>query len=156
MLLLLLLLLLLLAAAFAAALAAAAISPGLPAVCCATLRTLQGAIIIVGVMGLLDYPEFIYLWKTNKFDWLVWNVAFLFTIFLVSACLGVCGAAALAVSNGGGWCVGWLLWRPPLRHLPGEGLLEAVLVPGPKGRIWCVVGGCCRASKWPCCAPLPG
>ena len=53
--------------------------PSAPPPCAAP----QGAIIIVGVMGLLDYPEFIYLWRTNKFDWLVWNVAFLFTIFLV-------------------------------------------------------------------------
>lgn len=45
---------------------------------------LQGAIIIVGVIGLIDYPEAIYLWHINKFDFLVWNVAFLFTIFLVS------------------------------------------------------------------------
>lgn len=37
----------------------------------------------MGVAGLLDYPEFFFLWKSNKFDWLVWNVAFLFTIFLV-------------------------------------------------------------------------
>lgn len=53
--------------------------------CMASL--LQGAIIIVGVVGLLDYPEFIYLWKTNKMDWVVWNVAFLFTTFLVRAAL---------------------------------------------------------------------
>jgi hypothetical protein len=32
---------------------------------------LQGAIIIVGVMALFDYEEFIYLFKINKFDWLV-------------------------------------------------------------------------------------
>ena len=44
---------------------------------------MQGAIIIVGVLGLVDIPEFIYLWRINKLDFLVWNVAFLFTIFLV-------------------------------------------------------------------------
>lgn len=42
----------------------------------------QGAIIITGVLALLDYPEFIYLWRVNKLDFFVWNVAFLFTIFL--------------------------------------------------------------------------
>ncbi|PRW44455.1 sulfate transporter isoform B [Chlorella sorokiniana] len=60
----------------------------------------QGAIIIVGVMGLLDYPEFIYLWKTNKFDWVVWNVAFLFTIFLgveVGIIVSVCVSLLLVI-----------------------------------------------------------
>lgn len=81
--------------------AAAAAIP--PALCCASRHPLQGAIIIVGVMGLLDYPEFIYLWKTNKFDWVVWNVAFLFTIFLVRACLRVCWALVRRAAFGCGW-----------------------------------------------------
>jgi hypothetical protein len=37
---------------------------------CLTLL-LQGAIIIVGVMALFDFEEFIYLFQINKFDWLV-------------------------------------------------------------------------------------
>jgi hypothetical protein len=51
----------------------------------------------VGVLGLVDIPEFIYLWRINKLDFLVWNVAFLFTIFLVGGWVAV-----------GGWAAGWL------------------------------------------------
>ncbi|PRW56212.1 sulfate transporter [Chlorella sorokiniana] len=45
-------------------------------------QNVQGAIIIVGVLQLFDWPEFLYLWKINKFDWLVWVVACLCTLFL--------------------------------------------------------------------------
>ncbi|KAL4428322.1 hypothetical protein ABPG75_002411 [Micractinium tetrahymenae] len=60
----------------------------------------QGAIIIVGVAALLDYPEFIYLWKVNKLDFVVWNVAFLFTIFLgveVGIIVSVCVSLLLVI-----------------------------------------------------------
>jgi len=40
------------------------------------------AIVISGVFGLLDYPEAIYLWKVHKFDFAVWLIACLFTMFL--------------------------------------------------------------------------
>jgi hypothetical protein len=71
---------------------------------CRPTMCVQGAIIIVGVMGLVDYPEFIYLWRVNKLDWLVWNFAFLFTIFLVSpapAAARHCPAAGRACCLGG-------------------------------------------------------
>ncbi|KAI7843852.1 hypothetical protein COHA_002403 [Chlorella ohadii] len=45
-------------------------------------QNVQGAIIIVGVLQLFDWPEFLYLFKTNKFDWLVWVTSFLCTLFL--------------------------------------------------------------------------
>lgn len=64
----------------------------------ASVALLQGAIIIVGVAALLDYPEFIYLWKVNKLDFVVWNVAFLFTIFLVGR--GGGGGLARAQARG--------------------------------------------------------
>lgn len=35
----------------------------------------------MGVLALFDYNEFIYLWKINKFDWLVWVVCFLTVLF---------------------------------------------------------------------------
>ncbi|CAB9501297.1 Sulfate transporter 4.1, chloroplastic [Seminavis robusta] len=40
------------------------------------------AIVISGVLGLLDYPEAIYLWKVHKFDFAVWLIACLGTMFL--------------------------------------------------------------------------
>lgn len=63
-------------------------------------QNVQGAIIIVGVIGLIDYPEAIYLWHINKFDFLVWNVAFLFTIFLgveVGIIVSVCVSLVLVI-----------------------------------------------------------
>ncbi|KAI7843851.1 hypothetical protein COHA_002402 [Chlorella ohadii] len=45
-------------------------------------QNVQGAIIIVGVLQLFDWPEFLYLYKINKFDWLVWVTSFLCTLFL--------------------------------------------------------------------------
>ena len=44
-------------------------------------RNVQGAIIIVGVLGLFDYEEFIYLYRINKLDWVVWVVTFLVVLF---------------------------------------------------------------------------
>ncbi|KAL4457420.1 hypothetical protein ABPG75_012285 [Micractinium tetrahymenae] len=44
-------------------------------------QNVQGAIIIVGVLQLFDWPEFLYLWRINKLDWLVWNVSFLVVLF---------------------------------------------------------------------------
>lgn len=40
------------------------------------------SIVISGVLGLLDYEEAIYLWRVHKFDFGVWMVAFLGTMFL--------------------------------------------------------------------------
>jgi sulfate transporter 4 len=40
------------------------------------------AIVISGVLGLLDFEEAMYLWRVHKFDWLVWMVSFLGTMFL--------------------------------------------------------------------------
>lgn len=45
-------------------------------------KNVQGAIIIVGVMGLLQYEDFLELWQVSKLDWLVWVCTFLFTLFL--------------------------------------------------------------------------
>lgn len=59
-------------------------------------RTQQGAIIIVGVMGLLDYPEFIYLWRVSGCN-------------LEHACCWLCCCASL----GEGWSQ-----RPPRRPSP--------------------------------------
>lgn len=51
------------------------------------------AIVISGVLGLLDYEEAIYLWKVHKFDFGVWVVACIGTMFL-----GVEIGLAIAVS----------------------------------------------------------
>mmetsp|Transcript_48686 Transcript_48686/g.117756 ORF Transcript_48686/g.117756 Transcript_48686/m.117756 type:complete len:863 (-) Transcript_48686:95-2683(-) len=40
------------------------------------------AIVISGVISLVDYPEAIYLWKVHRFDFGVWLVAFFLTLFL--------------------------------------------------------------------------
>jgi len=40
------------------------------------------AIVISGVLGLMDYEEAFYLWRVNKFDWLVWTVSCCGTMFL--------------------------------------------------------------------------
>ena len=40
------------------------------------------AIVISGVVSLVDYGEAIYLWKVHKFDCAVWMLAFLGTLFL--------------------------------------------------------------------------
>mmetsp|Transcript_39572 Transcript_39572/g.58781 ORF Transcript_39572/g.58781 Transcript_39572/m.58781 type:complete len:732 (-) Transcript_39572:383-2578(-) len=40
------------------------------------------AIVISGVLGLLDYPEAIYLWKVHKFDFFNWTLACTLTMFL--------------------------------------------------------------------------
>mmetsp|Transcript_30585 Transcript_30585/g.45584 ORF Transcript_30585/g.45584 Transcript_30585/m.45584 type:complete len:729 (-) Transcript_30585:804-2990(-) len=40
------------------------------------------SIVISGVVSLVDYEEAIYLWKVHKFDFGVWMVAFLGTLFL--------------------------------------------------------------------------
>eukprot|EP00980_Cylindrotheca_fusiformis_P030104 scaffold24377_cov132-Cylindrotheca_fusiformis.AAC.2 len=40
------------------------------------------AIVISGVIGLLDYEEAMYLWRVHKFDFLVWTVACIGTMFL--------------------------------------------------------------------------
>eukprot|EP00804_Cyclotella_cryptica_P020977 CCRYP_009304-RA/>CCRYP_009304-RA protein AED:0.02 eAED:0.02 QI:74/1/1/1/1/1/2/72/780 len=40
------------------------------------------AIVISGVVSLVDYTEAIYLWRIHKFDYSVWMVAFIGTLFL--------------------------------------------------------------------------
>eukprot|EP00890_Picochlorum_soloecismus_P004166 jgi/Picsp_1/4750/NSC_02119-R2_sulfate transporter len=45
-------------------------------------KNVQGAIIIIGVLGLLQYEDFIMLWQVSKLDWLVWVFTFCFTLFL--------------------------------------------------------------------------
>lgn len=40
------------------------------------------AIVISGVVSLVDYSEAIYLWRVHKFDFFVWMIAFLGTLFL--------------------------------------------------------------------------
>lgn len=49
-----------------------------------TLQALPvlAAIVISGVVSLVDYDEAIYLWKVHKFDFGVWSMAFLGTLFL--------------------------------------------------------------------------
>jgi len=42
----------------------------------------QGAIIIVGVLGLFQWEDFLKLWKVSKLDWVVWMFTLLFTLFL--------------------------------------------------------------------------
>jgi hypothetical protein len=41
-------------------------SPRSPLVLPSCLQNVQGAIIIVGVLKLFDWPEFLYLWRINK------------------------------------------------------------------------------------------
>lgn len=61
-------------------------------------QNVQGAIIIVGVLALFDYPEFFNLWKINKLDWCVWVTTFLFTVFLgVEVGIGVGVGVSLLV-----------------------------------------------------------
>jgi sulfate transporter 4 len=40
------------------------------------------SIVISGVISLVDYAEAIYLWRVHKFDFCVWMVAFIGTLFL--------------------------------------------------------------------------
>lgn len=44
-------------------------------------QNVQGAIIIVGVLQLFDWPEFLYLWRINKLDCLVWVASFITVLF---------------------------------------------------------------------------
>lgn len=44
--------------------------------------SILAAIVISGVLGLLDYPEAIYLYKVHKLDFLVWCISCLGTLFL--------------------------------------------------------------------------
>ena len=87
-------------------------------------QNVQGAIIIVGVLQLFDYGECLYLWRINKLDWLVWMVAFLFTLFLVR-----CARWVLRAGKGGvGGCNGWRpsCSRASCRALCGWGWLAAL------------------------------
>lgn len=61
------------------------------------LNTLA-AIVISGVLGLLDYEEAMYLWKVHRFDFVVWLVACLCTMFLgVEMGLAVAVAVSLLI-----------------------------------------------------------
>ncbi|UPR03225.1 sulfate permease [Chloropicon primus] len=55
-----------------------------------------GAIVISGVLGLLDFEEALYLFRMNKVDFLVWMASFLGTLFL-GAELGLAIAIGLAL-----------------------------------------------------------
>ena len=44
-------------------------------------QNVQGAIIIVGVLGLFQWEDFLQIWKVSKLDWLVWIATFLCTLF---------------------------------------------------------------------------
>lgn len=44
-------------------------------------QNVQGAIVISAVLGLFNYSEWFFLWKINKFDWLVFNAAWLGVMF---------------------------------------------------------------------------
>ena len=57
-----------------------------------------GAIVVVGVISLFDYPEAIHLWKVHRLDWMIWMVAFLGTTLLgVELGLFISVAASLMV-----------------------------------------------------------
>ncbi|DBA70951.1 TPA: hypothetical protein ACH3X2_011394 [Trebouxia sp. C0005] len=51
-------------------------------------QNVQGAIVIAAVIGLFNYSEWFFLWKVNKFDWIVFNAAWLGTGFPHLAVLG--------------------------------------------------------------------
>merc|ERR1712157_124510 len=55
-----------------------------------------GAIVISGVLGLLDFEEALYLFRMNKVDFLVWMASFFGTLFL-GAELGLIIAIGLAL-----------------------------------------------------------
>jgi hypothetical protein len=61
----------------------------------------------VGVLKLFDWPEFLYLWRINKFDWLVWVACFLTVLFA-----GVEIGIAVGVGEPAeGWAAaGWFGW----------------------------------------------
>jgi len=57
-----------------------------------------GAIVIAGVLGLFDYEEAIYLYKVHKFDFGVWFVSCIATMFLgAERGLGVAIAVSLLI-----------------------------------------------------------
>lgn len=63
-------------------------------------KNVQGAIIIIGVMGLLQYEDFLELWRVSKLDWLVWVFTFMFTLFLgveVGILVGVAVSLVLVI-----------------------------------------------------------
>jgi sulfate transporter 4 len=57
----------------------------------------QGAIIISAVIGLIQVKEWYFLWRINKFDWLVFNAAMLGTMFL-GVEMGLALAAGVSVA----------------------------------------------------------
>lgn len=71
-------------------------------------------------------PEFLYLWQINKFDWLVWIVSCLCTLFLVSG--GMPWLAAWLAVGPGGRLVGWL----PLLLLHSALLAPALVTTRPR------------------------
>jgi MFS superfamily sulfate permease-like transporter len=54
---------------------------------------IMGAIIIAGVVSLVDYPEGVRLWKFDKLDFCVWAVTFLCVMFLGAELGLLCGVA---------------------------------------------------------------
>lgn len=59
-----------------------------------TPNVILGAIIVTAVVGLIDIPAAYYIWKIDKFDFLVMLCAFFGVIFV-----SVQGGLAIAVSN---------------------------------------------------------
>lgn len=59
-----------------------------------TPNVILGAIIVTAVVGLIDIPAAYYIWKIDKFDFLVMLCAFFGVIFI-----SVQGGLAIAVSN---------------------------------------------------------
>lgn len=76
----------------------------------------QGAIIISAVIGLFNYTEWLFLWKVNKLDWIVFNAA-LFGVMFAGVEIG------LAIAIGTSLLVAILKVAFPrtsiLGHLPG-------------------------------------
>ncbi|PSC69015.1 sulfate transporter [Micractinium conductrix] len=86
-------------------------------------QNVQGAIIIVGVLQLFDWPEFLYLWKINKLDWLVW----------VASCITVLFAGVeIGIAVGVGLSLVLVIWKTAfprisqLGRLPGTSVYRSV------------------------------
>eukprot|EP00906_Rhabdomonas_costata_P008746 RCo012416 len=45
-------------------------------------QNVQGAVVITGVLGIFEFHEAYFLWNVHKFDFMVWLVAWLCTMFL--------------------------------------------------------------------------
>jgi sulfate transporter 4 len=79
----------------------------------------QGAIILSAVIGLIQVKEWFFLWRINKFDWLVFNAAMLGTMFLgVELGLAVAAGASVFLA----------LWKNAFPHTAVLGRLPATAV----------------------------